>query len=228
MPYIKGQLQNVWRSDRVGDVYLPESLKQFTRIQHGKEKRERVLGQCKIPQNSNDFLRLSEDKEELFSFLNDAVMKTVPADKVKCYTLLVDRMSFALVTKMLTIWQLALMKKQILALFCMLMMQPANCLTKLSFHTIDTDVVVLAVANVSKLVVSELWVLFGKDQQLWYLAAHEIAYILGPRTTTALPFCNEFTGCDTVSNFKGKINHNYMDNLECVWWCHWNLPYIVK
>ncbi len=54
--YIKGQLQKVRSCDLVWDVYLLESLKQFSCIQHVKGKIHRVLGQCKIPQKLNDFL----------------------------------------------------------------------------------------------------------------------------------------------------------------------------
>ncbi len=71
-------------------------------------------------------------------------------------------------------------------------------------RTVDTDVIVLAVANVPKLGVSELWILFSKDKKLCYLAIHEIANILGPQKALALPFFHAFTGCDVVSSFKGR------------------------
>ncbi len=67
---------------------------------------------------------------------------------------------------------------------------------KIMICTVDTNVVVLAVANVSKLCVSELWILFNKDKKLRHLAIHENANTLGPQKALALPFFHVFTGCD--------------------------------
>lgn len=50
----------------------------------------------------------------------------------------------------------------------------------------------------------ELWVLFGTGKTRRYVAAHDIASVLGDRKATALRFFHCFTGCDTVSYFSTR------------------------
>ena len=52
--------------------------------------------------------------------------------------------------------------------------------TKVSIRTVDTDVVVLAVAAAERLSIDELWVAFGTGKSFRFLAAHEMAQALGP------------------------------------------------
>ncbi|KAK0150015.1 hypothetical protein N1851_009250 [Merluccius polli] len=77
---------------------------------------------------------------------------------------------------------------------------------KITLRTVDTDVVVLAIAHVSELDIEELWVAFGTGKNFRYIPAHEIAKSLGPDKSKALPVFHAFTGCDTVSAFatRGK------------------------
>ena len=46
---------------------------------------------------------------------------------------------------------------------------------KLLIRTVDTDILVLAIAYVERLGVQELWVAFGTGKKFRYLAAHEIS-----------------------------------------------------
>ena len=71
-------------------------------------------------------------------------------------------------------------------------------------RTIDTDVVVLAVAMSKKISIEELWIAFGTGKKFRYLAIHEIVKSFSPRKAIALPFFHAFTGCDTVSYFHSK------------------------
>ena len=75
---------------------------------------------------------------------------------------------------------------------------------KLILRTVDTDVVVLAIANMQKLNVSELWIAFGVGKNFRYIRAHSIAMAMGPEKASALPFFHAVTGCDTVSAFAGR------------------------
>ena len=77
---------------------------------------------------------------------------------------------------------------------------------KILLRTVDTDVVILAVAAVAKIKVQEVWVAFGTGQYFRYIAAHEISASLGPDKSKALPVFHAYTGCDTVSffNTRGK------------------------
>ena len=73
--------------------------------------------------------------------------------------------------------------------------------TKVSIHTVDTDVLVFAVTAAQCLNTTELWVAFGIGKVFRHLAAHEMAKTLGPERCIALPMFHAFTGCDTVSSF---------------------------
>ena len=58
---------------------------------------------------------------------------------------------------------------------------------KILVRTVDTDVVVLAVATVQEIGIIEIWVAFGTGKDLRYVPAHEISASLGPRKSLALP-----------------------------------------
>ena len=72
-------------------------------------------------------------------------------------------------------------------------------------RTVDTDVVVLAVASAQWLDLAELWIAFDAGKKFRFFAAHEIAIgkVLGPDRCIALPMFHAFTGCDTVPFFGG-------------------------
>ena len=73
---------------------------------------------------------------------------------------------------------------------------------RIIIQTVDTDVVVLAVAAAQGLKpADELWVAFGTGKGFRYLAAHEISGGLGPEKPCALSVFHALTGCDTLSSF---------------------------
>ena len=65
----------------------------------------------------------------------------------------------------------------------------------MSIHTVDTDVVVLAIKTVECLGITELWVAFGGGESFRLIATNEIANALGPQRCMALPMFHAFTGC---------------------------------
>ena len=89
--------------------------------------------------------------------------------------------------------------------------------TKILLRTVDTDVLILAVAFVEKLQefqgyqTIELQVGFCTGVHLRYIAAHDISSKLIPQVPKALPFFHAFTGCGTVSCFYGKGKKTAMD-----------------
>jgi len=77
--------------------------------------------------------------------------------------------------------------------------------SKITIRTVDTDVVVLAVALAYTLEEDdEVWVSFGMGKAFHFLAAHEMMRALGPEKAQALPMFHALTGCDTVSFFAGR------------------------
>ena len=65
-------------------------------------------------------------------------------------------------------------------------------------RTVDTDMVVIAVASFSK-TAAELWVAFGVGSKFRYVHSH--SHYGGCYGSNALPVFHAFTGCDTVSAF---------------------------
>ena len=69
LPFIKRQLRDTSRVDVVWDVYISNSLKASTRNKRGKGIRRRVQPDSRIPGCWEAFLRLNENKTELFKYL---------------------------------------------------------------------------------------------------------------------------------------------------------------
>ena len=69
IPYIEAQLQQARRVDVVWDEYIPNSLKATTRRKRGSGVRRRVQANNELPRDWQGFLRLDDNKSELFKFL---------------------------------------------------------------------------------------------------------------------------------------------------------------
>ncbi len=71
-------------------------------------------------------------------------------------------------------------------------------------RTVDTDVVVIAVAHFQDISLSEFWIAIGTGKHLRYLPVHDIARSNGPEKSRALLAFHAFTGCDETSSFSNK------------------------
>ena len=67
LPYVSAQLEITTRVDIVWDVYQTDSLKGTTRHERCTCVRRRVVPSAAIPKNLKDFLRVDDNKTELFS-----------------------------------------------------------------------------------------------------------------------------------------------------------------
>lgn len=201
LPYIQSQLQHVSRLDLVWDVYLPESLKADTRSKRGKGIRRRVEASSAVPQNWRGFLRIDENKTELFSFLSTQV-SGIDTNKQVIATCITE----VLCNNHQDIAGLAPCTHEEADTRILLHLEDAvrQQYNKVSIRTVDTDVVVLAITSAQRLGITELWVAFGAGKNFRLLPIHELANALGPQRCIALPFFHALTGCDTVSFFGGK------------------------
>ena len=68
-------------------------------------------------------------------------------------------------------------------------------------RTLDTDVVVIAVAKFQYVFLSELRIEFSVGKHLKYLPAHDISRSIGEGKSQALLAFHAFTGCDQTSFF---------------------------
>lgn len=201
IPYIKAQLQHVRRIDIIWDVYMPDSLKSDTHSKRGKGVRKRVEPRSSLPKNWEEFLRVDENKTELFSFLA-TTLAAISTDKQVITTIGSD---------VLTINRQDVLEPapctheeadtRLLLHLCDAVQQGY---TKAEIRTVDTDVLVLAILSAQRLNIEELWVAFGVGKNYRIFAAHDLARSLGRDRCTALPLFHTITGCDTVSFFGGR------------------------
>ena len=205
LPYVKAQLRHVKRVDIVWDEYVENSLKATTRSDRGAGIRRRVAANNQLPRNWKEFLCVDENKRELFKFLAECIaslevekqvistygkqiLSTLPRDDTSSLAPCTHEEAD---TRMLLHVQDAVQQGH----------------EKILVRTVDTDVLVLAVAVLQQLREHErleLWVAFGTGTHLRYIATHEIFRSLGPQVSKALPVFHAFTGCDTVSCFGGR------------------------
>ena len=84
-----------------------------------------------------------------------------------------------------------------------------NCGFKsVMIRTVDTDVVVLAVAHFQGLPnIEKLWIAFGTCNDFRHIPIHEIASALCLQMVKVLLFCHAFTGCDVTSYFTNVERH---------------------
>ncbi|KAL9953366.1 hypothetical protein ACROYT_G040774 [Oculina patagonica] len=74
-PYILRKLNDVKRLDIVWDVYKDDSLKKATREKRGSGQRRKVLLTTRIPSDWKGFLRVDDNKDELFKLLSTKVVR---------------------------------------------------------------------------------------------------------------------------------------------------------
>ena len=77
---------------------------------------------------------------------------------------------------------------------------PMNCgLKTVTIRTVDTDVVVLAVAHFQGLLnIQQLWIAFGTGKEFKYIPIHKIASAICPQFAKIMLFFHTFTGCDVT------------------------------
>ena len=182
---------------------LAESLKADTRSKRGKGVRRRVEQSSAIPGNWQEFLRIDNNKTELFSFLAMNVASIKTSKQV-----ITTHNADVLCINYQDVKGLAPCTHKEADTHILLHLEDAvqQGHNKMSIRTVDTDVVVLCITSAQRLNndIAELWVAFGVGKRFRFIAAHKIARALGPARCVALPMFHAFNGCDTVSYFGGK------------------------
>ena len=95
---------------------------------------------------------------------------------------------------------------------------------KVAKLTVDTDVVILAVASFSKTVPDQFLFAFGVASNCRYIAVHEIVFTMNPTKCLTLPEHHAFIACDTVGPtfIRWQRKENYLGHLVVVFgreWC---------
>ena len=132
------------RVDIVYDVYLLDSLKRTTREKRGKGVRKRVSPQTRIPSNWQEFLRVSENKTELFLFLSVEIVKRFCDKTVICSAS--NQVFCNSPTEDLSGINNCNHEEADSRIFIHLLDSITKGLRKATIRTVDTDVVVLALS----------------------------------------------------------------------------------
>ena len=203
VPHVKRQLDSARRVDIIFDRYFQDSLKATARSLRGEGNRRKVKANTPVPGNWKAFLRCDANKAELFSFLADQCT-TVSCPEGK--QIMSTKGELVLCNpKRNSIDQISPCSHEEADTRLLLHAKDAvqhGC-ERIMIRTVDTDVVVLAVALYLPIHASELWISFGVGDNFKYIPAHTIAGSLGPKCR-ALPMFHAFSGCDNTSSFAGK------------------------
>jgi hypothetical protein len=203
LPYIIQQLQSVSRVDVVWDVYRIDSLKKRTRQKRGTGTRKRVVAEARLPVNWKSFLRVDENKTELFQYLSQQIVSLHFDDK-EIYSTYGEQVLSSPERQNLSVLQPCSHEEADTRLILHTFDAAQEGCQRIMIRTTDTDVVVLAISQVHNISASELWIAFGVGKHFRYIPAHEISRQLGPQKATALPMLHALSGCDVTSFFCGK------------------------
>lgn len=213
VPYIESQLQKFDRLGIVWDQYFPHSLKEQTREARSQIVRRRVSATTVVPRNWCEFLRNAENKQELFVFLSQEMSRMNVGRKqlfIACGQNIITNDTDTNDTLEPCTHEEADSRMLLHAA------DAADCgHKKLMIRTVDTDVVVLAMAHFEKITVDKLWISFGTGKAYRLIPAHDTARSFG-QEKAALLFFHAITGCDTTSAFSGKGKNNCLGCLTCL------------
>lgn len=201
IPHVLWELSKTQRVDLVWDVYLQDSLKLSARANRGTGTRKRVSKNTKLPGNWKNFLRNDDNKDELFQFLGQECISNDTGDKIIISTLLDSVISSR--GDQNTDGLQPCSHEEADTRMLLHVKDAMNCGYKsVMIRTVDTDVVVLAVAHFQDLPnIQQLWIAFGTGKDFRYIPIHEIASALCPQMAKGLLFFHAFTGCDVTSYF---------------------------
>ena len=195
LPYNSKQLQSVKRLDFVRENYVQGSLKAYTRLTKGKGTRRHVEPSNAVPINYTMEFLINDENKNCFSFLSLETSKLHTESQV-----IITHHQDVLCIHQRNTTCLATCTQE--EADTTIFLHVADTVThgneKVMIQTVDTDVLVMAVAAVQQFPIEELWLAFASSTTFIYIPAHEIAHGLGHEKCIALPFLRVFSGCDTV------------------------------
>ena len=187
MVYIRSQFSGeVARVDMVFDIYRKESLKAGTRQKRGKGIRRRVEGKNKVPGNWQEFLRMDDNKSELFCLISEQVVHEVFPGLV-----IITHGENVLSSTPCDIEELTgcTHEEADTRMFVHASHAVQHGLRKILLRTVDTDVVVISTSMALKFDCERLWLAFGTGNTFRYIDATAMAQSLGGDKCTACFSC---------------------------------------
>ena len=188
IPHVLFELENTQRVDIVWDVYIKDSLKLSTRGNRGTGTRKRVSANGKLSRNWKNFLRNDDNKGELFLFLGHECVSKDTGDKVIISTVM-DSVVNSRIDQNTDGLQPCSHEEADTWMFLHVQGAMNSGFKSVMISTVDTDVVVLAVAHFqdfSKF--EEFWIAFRTGKDFRYIPVHEISSALCPQMVKGLLF----------------------------------------
>ena len=192
------------RLDMVWDTYIEDSLKQYTRQKQGTGVKRVVRSTGALPRSWKDFLRNADNKQQLFDMLAVLVVEQMASTGAVVSNV---KNNVHQSVSASTLPMIVNHEEADTRMFVHLKDMTMNGITKVGIRTVDTDVVVLALAHfggLHYLGLRELWMLFGSGKSYRNIPVHRIFGVLGIENCLALPGFHAFSGCDTISAFVGN------------------------
>ena len=175
-PCITKQLERTKRVDIVWDIYKDDSLKAGTREKRGEGTRRRVLPSTAIPNDWHSFLRVDENKVELFHFLSEQAALLQVAEGKEVYTTLEEKVLHSGSNRQdLSRLEPCIHEEADTRIMLHAKDSAVSGNERIIIRTIDTDIVVLSISIFHVVPVYKLWVAFGSGKHFRYLAVHDIA-----------------------------------------------------
>ena len=207
VPFLKSQVTTaVQRIDAIWDTYPEQNLKSLTQQRRGSGTRTLLKpdgdGNTPIPKREwQSYLKNVKNKQELFSFISRQLDKADFDGKLLLST------EFEKVHSNKPFDVSAIQPCNHTEADTRIILHLAHASTqghdKAFVRTVDSDIVVLAIAFFDRLGLSELWIGFGTGKHYRDIAIHNIHAELGTSKSRALPLFHALTGCDTTSHFLG-------------------------
>ena len=214
LPRLRKLSANALRIDVVFNVYLERSLKNSARVHRGQGSRRRVKSNLQVPTDWKSFLRHSDNKTELFSYLAQFIHANLRPER-KIVIVTTGENALCWPPRDTSLINPCNHEEADTRIFVHVKdAQQGQRMNRAIIHTVDTDVVVLGVAAVVRLKDLQLTIAFGSRQYFRYINVNKIAVLLGEEKALALPMFHAFTGCDTVSFFAGKGKRSAMKTWE--------------
>ncbi len=171
------------------------SLKGMTREKRGTGIRRKVTSTSIAPSDWRGFLRVNENKVELFKFLSLEISELCNGAIISAFDITVTSAS----TKDITLISPTDHEEADTRLFLHVKDMGTEGHKRVMIRTVDTDVLMLSISLYDDLKLEQLWIDFGSGKQRCYLPIHDM--ILDPVKRAGLRFFFAFTGCDQVSFF---------------------------
>ena len=195
----------------VWDVYITDSLKATARDKRGKGIRRRVEGRNSPPRNWQMFLRVDENKAELFELLAHHIAGLQNTDKQIITTLRNEVMcNDSLQHPNLSPCSHEEADTRIILHLAYAAMSGYD---PIMIRTVDTDVVVLAITYYHALSASEIWVAFGTGKHFRCIGAHCVANALSPEKASILSLFHAFTSFLE----KARNRHGILGQHTVIW-----------